>query len=173
MNKKSLALMAVIILGIGSSQLGYGQVKDGIRTERVTITGKAFVIDGDTLVIRSRHIRLQGIDAPEYKQTCQRPDGVTWGCGLVAARQLRQKLEGAKLTCIGEQWDKYGRLLANCFLGEQNLNRWVVASGWAIAYRFFTTEFAPEEEQAKATKLGIWSSRFIEPYQWRQSHRQK
>jgi endonuclease YncB( thermonuclease family) len=34
-------------------------------------TGQASVIDGDTLEIYGRRIRLFGIDAPESRQTCE------------------------------------------------------------------------------------------------------
>lgn len=57
-----------------------------------------YVIDGDTIVIRSQHLRLYGIDAPETKQECFRTSPqpqiqawahaysvTTWPCGAVAA----------------------------------------------------------------------------------------
>ena len=34
------------------------------------VTGKARVVDGDTIWIANTKIRLHGIDAPEAKQTC-------------------------------------------------------------------------------------------------------
>ncbi|NWM64748.1 hypothetical protein GY649_24610, partial [Escherichia coli] len=34
------------------------------------ITGKAYVIDGDTVVVTGQHVRLKGIDAPELAQRC-------------------------------------------------------------------------------------------------------
>jgi len=36
------------------------------------LTGPARVIDGDTIIVAGEHVRLEGIDAPERKQTCQR-----------------------------------------------------------------------------------------------------
>ena len=38
--------------------------------ERHQISGKAFVLDGDSLVIKKIKIRLNGIDAPEFNQEC-------------------------------------------------------------------------------------------------------
>ena len=36
------------------------------------ITGKAIVIDGDTIKINDERIRLYGIDAPEKEQICKK-----------------------------------------------------------------------------------------------------
>ena len=48
------------------------------------ITGKASVIDGDTILLAATHIRIHGIDAPEYNQTCTKADGSI----IVAAKKL-------------------------------------------------------------------------------------
>ena len=45
-----------------------------------TVSGSAKVIDGDTLEVSGKRIRLFGIDAPEASQICER-DGQS---GLVA-----------------------------------------------------------------------------------------
>jgi hypothetical protein len=42
---------------------------------QTAIVGKAWVIDGDTIIISDTHIRLEGIDAPESDQTCSDSKG--------------------------------------------------------------------------------------------------
>ena len=34
------------------------------------VTGPATVVDGDTIIVAGERIRLEGIDAPELRQTC-------------------------------------------------------------------------------------------------------
>src|SRR5512147_1517926 len=62
------------------------------------ITGRAKVVDGDSLEIGSDRVRLFGIDAPEGRQDCRR-NGQVWRCGDDAAAQLRKLVQGATLRC--------------------------------------------------------------------------
>jgi len=40
--------------------------------------------DGDSLMVGETEVRLFGVDAPEFDQTCTRA-GQSWACGAVAA----------------------------------------------------------------------------------------
>jgi endonuclease YncB( thermonuclease family) len=51
------------------------------------ISGIGKSIDGDSLHVDDKEVRLFGIDAPEFDQTCQRASG-DWSCGAAAADQL-------------------------------------------------------------------------------------
>ena len=53
-----------------------------------TITGKAIIVDGDTISINKNKIRLHGIDAPEIKQTCK-VKNVAWNCGIESEKALK------------------------------------------------------------------------------------
>ena len=63
--------------------------------------GRAFVIDGDTIVLAGEKLRLMGIDAPELAQSCTM-NGGNWPCGQASKRALngayrrsRRELSGA------------------------------------------------------------------------------
>ena len=67
------------------------------------ITGKACVVDGDTLEVAGERIRLFGIDAPEMKQTCEWP-GKTVPCGRLATTALMDLTAGSEITCKIRDW---------------------------------------------------------------------
>jgi endonuclease YncB( thermonuclease family) len=135
------------------------------------IKGVASVIDGDTIEVRSTRIRLAGIDAPESRQECQRADGAAWRCGQKAALALSDHIGRSVLNCEPSTKDRYGRIVATCFLGAEDINRWMVAQGWAVAYRQYSRAYVEEEERAHTARLGIWSGRFVMPADWRASNR--
>jgi len=56
------------------------------------IVGVANVIDGDTIEIHGARIRFHGIDAPESRQECTRPNSATWRCGQQSAMALAERI---------------------------------------------------------------------------------
>jgi endonuclease YncB( thermonuclease family) len=136
-----------------------------------TLAGKPSVIDGDTLEIAGKRVRLFGIDAPEASQTCNR-DGQRWACGEASSERLRGLIGNATLACSGAEVDVYGRLLAVCSLDGADLNEEMVANGWAIAFRRYSDRYVADEARARAGKLGLWSSDFEPPQQYRAEERQ-
>ena len=128
-----------------------------------SILGKARIIDGDTIHIGINKIRLHGIDAPEQDQNCIL-NNKKWECGKQSTIFLSKLIENKNIICNIKDIDKYKRLIAVCFLDSLNINKFIVKSGWAIAYRYYSMDYVDDEEIAKKNKLGIWSSKFDEPY---------
>ena len=61
--------------------------------------------------------------------------------------------------------------MADCFAGGENLNRWMVREGWAVAYRQYSTAYVAAEEHARTGQRGIWEGRFDMPWDWRAARR--
>ena len=135
-----------------------------------TIFGKARIIDGDTIHIKSNKIRLHGIDAPETKQTCK-IDNQNWYCGKQSTKELKNLINNKKVECNVNDIDRYNRYVAICYVNEININQWMVKNGWAIAYRYYSEDYVLEEKYANDKKLGIWKSEFIEPYAYRKKQK--
>ena len=116
-----------------------------------TITGKARIIDGDTIHIGKNKIRLHGIDAPEYKQNCF-IDKKTWNCGIQSTLFLKKTIIGKTVNCFVTDIDRYNRYLANCYIGEVHINKYLVRNGWAIAYRYYSIDFVKRRKLSKKRK---------------------
>jgi endonuclease YncB( thermonuclease family) len=130
--------------------------------ETVNKVGIAKIIDGDSLELNGERIRLEGIDAPEFDQSCLR-DGQKQPCGQEARRRLRELTGLSRLSCKGWQRDKYDRLLGVCEASGKQINREMVRSGWAVAYG----AYGAEEGEARRAKLGLWGGEFVRPQEFR------
>ncbi len=142
------------------------------------VTGFAAVRDGDTLVLQGPafpdapkprvvvFITLDDIDAPEADQICQL-NGEPWECGHAATRALRAKIAANPVTCDGGSNDRNNRLRATCYVKGENLNRWMVLNGWALAARLYSTTYLVEERWAKKHRMGLWEGEFATPWEWR------
>jgi endonuclease YncB( thermonuclease family) len=130
------------------------------------IMGHVRVIDGDTLDIEGRRVRLAGIDAPERSQSCDRA-GEPWSCGHDATAALAEHIGQAQVTCTSDRDDRYGRALASCTMGREDIGQWLVISGLAVAYRKYSMAYVHDEDEAKAARRGIWAGAFQTPEQYR------
>jgi len=126
------------------------------------------IIDGDTIILNGEKIRFSGIDKPELKQTCLHGDQEV-SCGMTAKKLLAEKIGNAIPKCISEGKDTYKRTLAECFINGESLSKFLVLSGYAFAYRKYSTKFIKDEEFAKANKLGMWAMTFQYPWDFRKA----
>ena len=142
------------------------------------ITGKARIIDGDTISINKTKIRFSGIDAPEsyyYGQTqyCRRSNGKIWACGKKASSKLKKLINGQEVQCTDEGKDRYGRTLSICYANGMDLQAEMVRSGMAVAYLRYSNRYENEMLEAMTAQVGIWGGSFVEPEQWRIQNRKK
>lgn len=136
----------------------------------VTVQAVPDVHDGDTLRLSGQRVRLEGIDAPEMVQLCLAAQR-NWRCGEDSRGALVQLIAGAPVRCEVSGTDRYGRWLATCWRGSVNLNQWMVAQGWAVAYRQYSMRYVGVEAQARNGQRGVWASRFEMPWDWRAAAR--
>jgi len=144
------------------------EAQKGIQPSFTTLKGRPRIIDGDTIELAGRRIRLHGIDAPEMKQTCTR-EGKEWLCGQEAIWALARIIEEHWVTCQQKDVDRYKRIVAVCYMaeGQIDINGLMVEQGWALAYRKYSEDYVGQEEGAKASRAGIWAGEFMPPWEWR------
>lgn len=139
-----------------------------ISIESYALSGKVIsVSDGDTLTILTNdkkkvRIRLLNIDAPELNQ----PYGDQ-------AKWLLNKLVYSRQVYIDESGkDIYNRILGTVYYGQTNINKQMVFSGYAWAYRKGLNDksYISLEKTAKDNKRGLWQDNNpIDPKLWRSS----
>ncbi len=135
-----------------------------------SINGFAEVIDGDTLRINTKRIRLFGIDAPELRQLCL-DGGKPYQCGVQSKTALERRIGGSRINCLEKDRDRYGRVVAICKISDLDLNSWMVREGMALAYRRYTSAYVGDERIARSKKLGLWANQFVKPWDWRRGSR--
>ena len=139
-----------------------------------TIAGEAQVLDGDSLVVSGVRIRILDVDAPESGQFCFAKSGPVdqgaWHCGRQAARALSDAIGDQEVSCdvtgqgIRKAW------LARCSVAGQDLAQWLAANGWAVPAPDCKCEVVRSaSDQARAEGIGIWSSAFTMPWDWRKA----
>ena len=135
-------------------------------------TSKVAVTDGDSFAIDKRRLRLDGIDAPEYRQTCLDENGSVWECGKASRAALEQIMLEPGLTCTAEAQDRYSRSIATCSnIRIADLAAAQVLAGMAVSDEFYgMRSYGTEEDQARAAKRGIWRGEFTQPTEWRAAH---
>lgn len=132
------------------------------------------VLDGDTLKIGRVNYRLHGIDAPEKAQRCQK-DNIDWLCGQAAAAHLRNLIGGRAVSCAEKDRDRYGRVVAVCHAGGEDLNRAMVRAGFAWAYLAYSRDYESAEWEAQLLGNGVWAASVqAEPaWDWRRTQKQQ
>ena len=87
------------------------------------------IIDGDTIKVQLDsgpiNVRFSSMDAPEKDQP--------WGTEATAALSARVSNQQVALEVMSQ--DRYERLVAVVYLGDENVNAWMVEQGFAWAYR--------------------------------------
>ncbi|KAK3247376.1 hypothetical protein CYMTET_43130 [Cymbomonas tetramitiformis] len=96
------------------------------------------VYDGDTVTVRMFFngtaylwkVRMNGFDSPELRTK----NKLEKKAGYVVRDYLRSKIKGqrVRLECSG--FDKYGRLLADLYYADENINKHLISKGYGKPY---------------------------------------
>jgi endonuclease YncB( thermonuclease family) len=153
----------LVVLTLGSMYILSAPSTPATVVVDTVFAGRASVSDGDTIRIGDTRIRLHGIDTPERDQDCTTEHGFPFACGDVATDVLRARLAGQQVTCQHIEYDRYDRSVARCYVDGADIGQEMVAAGYAIAYRRYSTEYVADEQAAQASGAGFWSANMQAP----------
>ena len=138
------------------------------------------IYDGDTIKAVGHDIeikvRLVGIDAPE---TSKDKDKAGQPFGRIAEKYLAGIVLNRVVDIKGYGSDRYGRILAEIYIDDRNINLEMVKSGYAEVYSgnpprgFFIKAYKEAEAWARSAGQGIWSQgeNYISPALWRKTRK--
>ncbi len=133
------------------------------------VAGPPEIIDGDTLAVQGRVIRLYGIDAPELGQAC-RIGARAYDCGRIARTALLDLTAGATVSCQlapASPEDGADGRIGRCRADGYDLSEGMAYTGWALALRPVSERYVVFEERARAARRGLWKGHFVAPWDWR------
>ena len=111
------------------------------------ITGVPKIREGDQLQIGNNRIRLGGIDAPAVDQLCLNTKGERWTCGAAARDELIKRFGGKSWTCHTRAvTDRRGRTVARCEADGEDIQKWLVSNGWALALTRISRDYEARRE---------------------------
>lgn len=119
------ALFLAVILAIATALVG--ELSAQTQSSNSLAAKVSKVLDGDTFTLsgESRRIRVWGLDAPEWDHRG----------GAAATKSLRGLISGKRLSCTVKDNDRYGRLVAQCFLPDgRDIAAEMIRSGAAREY---------------------------------------
>ena len=99
------------------------------------------VYDGDTLTIAAKlpydespiyrfSVRLNGVDCPEMKSSNENEKE----CAQLAKKTITELVMDKVVTLRNVQSEKYGRILADVYIGDLHLNKYLIEKRLAIGY---------------------------------------
>ena len=131
------------------------------------ISGVPKIRDADLVQIGAARIRLGGIDAPSTAQLCLNTKGERWACGVAARDELNKRFGGKSWTSQPGPPDGRGRPVAVGEAAGEDIQKWLVSNGWALAFVRLSRDYEADEKAAREARAGMWQGAFIAPWDWR------
>ncbi|MCO6416304.1 thermonuclease family protein [Siccirubricoccus sp. KC 17139] len=128
--------------------------------------GEVRVLDGDTLRLGDRVLRLAALDVPDRgRASCRDAAGRLADCAGLAAESLAGLIAGRGVECRVQGRDRMGRGFGSCRAGGVELNASQIAAGWALAES--GSALVPVEAAARQARRGLWAPEATPPESWR------
>src|SRR3977135_3394269 len=136
--------------------------------EAADITGIPKIREGDHIQIGNTRIRLGGSDPPSVRPACLNHKGERWSCGVAARDELIKHADNKSVPCAVRQTiDRRGRTVARCEVDGEDIQKWMVKNGWALAFTRVSRDYEADEKEAREAKAGMWQGAVIAPWDWR------
>jgi endonuclease YncB( thermonuclease family) len=175
----ALALMALAAAGTLATHLGGPDVVADLASPSTQprsasavsepdpskLEGRAIAVSGDRLRIDGTVVTLEGIEAPEPSQSCERKSG-TWRCGAAAKDALANLIRGRRITCEIVDEDETGKR-GRCEARGADIARALVRNGNVFSNGGFLSRYASAESKAQSEKIGLWSGTPERPQDYR------
>ncbi len=156
---RRMMLLGLAGAGIGAGSLLFGHSSDlfgrvppppGAVTAEPQLVA---VVDGATLRLHDMVVRLQGMVAPARGRTCPDGQGGGYDCGAAASSALANLVRDRRVACRLSGLDRAGLAQGVCEAGGMEINRTLVAAGWA---RADDPSLGDTEAAARAARRGLW-----------------
>lgn len=119
---------------------------------KVEMVGVASIVDGDTIEMHGKRIRIQGYDTPERNTLCG-----SVNVDQKASLALSDFVGTRTVTCTDTGERNNNRIVARCSVGGVDFGDHMVEQGWARDWpRFSKGKYCSKEKTARAARRGVW-----------------
>ena len=78
---------------------------------------------------------------------------------------------GKRVDCQEKDRDRYGRVVAICRVGGEDLGARLVREGFAWAFTRYSNDYVGDEARARAEKVGVHAHNCLPAWEWRAQQR--
>lgn len=158
----ALTVVGLLLVAAIASVAGYLYVLFPVAA---AVEGAAAVPAPGQLLIRDRLVHLDGLMAPREDGDC-RVAGQVLQCALISQAHLIELTAGKTVRCDVKRYGGDERSWGRCHVkdpdpalferGEDDLNRVLVRTGWAVADRQHFADYVNDGQIARTERLGLW-----------------